>query len=272
MRTVPHGHLSQPIRNARELSLIALVAGLGACSSIDALRSPVFTGSTNNQKQILSGTLAARQHLLTAASVQGGDLPPPAGAPAAPAYASASGYAPAPTYGTAQQGRPQPYIPPQRYAATEAPTPTASSPRPSRARAARRAADDARRAGGPHRRPRCAAQRRGLASRPGRRHRLEHLAALRHHASTSSPRRTAARRPSGSASGSPFRARGASQPQGVQVASLNPSDVPQQPPAARMPEVPISATARGRSRPAQTDAGRRRAADRKRRLARADRA
>ncbi len=121
------------------LSLIALVAGLGACSSIDALRSPVFTGSTNNQKEIIAGTsspLGSTYPGQQNAGVQGADLPPPAGAPAAPRYAAAPSQAPAPAPTTASaQSRPQPYTPPSsRTASTSRRTTQVASAEPQNVR------------------------------------------------------------------------------------------------------------------------------------------
>jgi len=114
---------------ALKLSLLALLVGLGACSNIDALRSPVFTGSTSNQKQILSSTspLGNTYYGSQTAGVQGADLPPPDGAQTAPQYASA--YAPNEVqpqgYGQQQAAYtpPRAYTPPGGYVATSAPTP-----------------------------------------------------------------------------------------------------------------------------------------------------
>src|SRR5690606_34164566 len=47
---------SKKISFAGQISLIALLAGLGAgCSNVLPMREPIFTGSTANQQQILSG-------------------------------------------------------------------------------------------------------------------------------------------------------------------------------------------------------------------------
>jgi murein DD-endopeptidase MepM/ murein hydrolase activator NlpD len=82
------------------VALGAVLAWFGGCSNFDSLRSPVFTGSTNQQEIIagsaqtpLGGTYVG---VTPTAGVQGNDLPPPSGAPIAPAYAST----------------PQPYTPP----------------------------------------------------------------------------------------------------------------------------------------------------------------
>jgi murein DD-endopeptidase MepM/ murein hydrolase activator NlpD len=108
------------IRLTGRLGLVALLAGLGACSNI-GLRSPIYTGSTN-QQEVITGQQASplgnpyvQPTAATAGGVQGGsNLPPPAGATPAPAY-------------TAQQPvtspSPQPYTPP-----AAAPTQTASAP------------------------------------------------------------------------------------------------------------------------------------------------
>jgi murein DD-endopeptidase MepM/ murein hydrolase activator NlpD len=98
------------------LSFVALLAGLGACSNFDSLRSPVFTGSTANQQQLLSGSTTPLGNPYAGpqtAGVQSSDLPPPPGSAQSPQYASAQ------TYGQT----PQPYIPPQGYVATGDPTP-----------------------------------------------------------------------------------------------------------------------------------------------------
>jgi murein DD-endopeptidase MepM/ murein hydrolase activator NlpD len=93
------------------LALGAMLVGLGACSNFDMLRSPVFTGSTN-QEQIIAGSgqtpLGGTYVGATpTAGIQSGDLPPPPDGTAAPAYASA----------------PQPYTPPSNYAADNDPVP-----------------------------------------------------------------------------------------------------------------------------------------------------
>ncbi len=113
----------------RTISLLALLAGLGACSSIDALRSPVFTGSTTNQKQIISGSaspLGGNYYAPQTAGVQGADLPPPAGAAPAPQYAAAPAYAPA----ASSEPRPQPYTPPSARRAAPAPATQVASAEP----------------------------------------------------------------------------------------------------------------------------------------------
>ena len=100
-----------PARLTGSLTLGALLAGVGACSNFDSLRSPVFTGSTNQQQIIassgqtpLGGTYVGGS---SAAGVYGGDLPPPPGSPSPTAYAAA----------------PQPYTPPQGSAVTGEPVP-----------------------------------------------------------------------------------------------------------------------------------------------------
>jgi murein DD-endopeptidase MepM/ murein hydrolase activator NlpD len=114
---------TRPIRSAGQLSLAALLAGLGAgCSGVFPIKEPIFTGSTTNQQQIISGQPASSSPAgygqyaaaAPAGGVQGADLPPPTGAPA-PAYAAT----PMPA--------PQPYTPPQSYAAAPAPQPAAST-------------------------------------------------------------------------------------------------------------------------------------------------
>jgi murein DD-endopeptidase MepM/ murein hydrolase activator NlpD len=88
------------------LSLLALLAAAtSACSNFNSLRSPAFTGSTNNQKDIIAPQPMAYAGMQTAA-IQGADLPPPSGA-MTPAYASPA----------------QPYTPPAPYAASGLPKP-----------------------------------------------------------------------------------------------------------------------------------------------------
>ena len=106
---------SRAVTTTGRAALLLSLAGLGACSNFDALRSPVFTGSTN-QQQIITPQPVAYAPTQTA-GVQGADLPPPAGASSAPSYGSA-----APTYG-AGPSQPQGYTPPQPYAASGLPTP-----------------------------------------------------------------------------------------------------------------------------------------------------
>ena len=103
---------SRTLKLSGQLSLIALLAGLGAgCSGMSPLSGPVFTGSTVNQQAILSGGGggAASPAGVSAggyqtAGVQSNDLPPPAGA--APSASA-----------------PQAYVPPKPYAASGLPTP-----------------------------------------------------------------------------------------------------------------------------------------------------
>jgi murein DD-endopeptidase MepM/ murein hydrolase activator NlpD len=111
---------SRTLRLGGQLSLVALLAGLGAgCSgSPFSLKEPVFTGSTANQQAILSGqaggSAGASSAYVPTAGVQSSDLPPPPGA-ASPSYTPAPAYAAAPS--------PPPYTPPAPYAAAGLPTP-----------------------------------------------------------------------------------------------------------------------------------------------------
>jgi murein DD-endopeptidase MepM/ murein hydrolase activator NlpD len=106
MRTELSVTKSRTIKLTGQLSLIALLAGLGsACSMIP--REPIFTGSTSNQQAIMSGSAGQASspagygaYAGQSGGVQSNDLPPPAGV-SAPAYASA----------------PAPYSPPKPYAA-----------------------------------------------------------------------------------------------------------------------------------------------------------
>jgi murein DD-endopeptidase MepM/ murein hydrolase activator NlpD len=108
-------HASAAAKVTSRLSLIALI-GMGGCSSIFPSREPIFTGSTQNQREIIdkdrtavpgyaSSAPAGYGNYGQSASVQSSDLPPPAGAPA-----------------------PQPYTPPQAYAAAGMPTPVGQAP------------------------------------------------------------------------------------------------------------------------------------------------
>jgi murein DD-endopeptidase MepM/ murein hydrolase activator NlpD len=108
-------HAAAAVKIGSRLSLIAAI-GVGGCSSIFPSREPIFTGSTQNQKEIIDKDRTAVPGYASAApagygnygqgaGVQSADLPPPAGAPA-PIYT------PPPV---AQA--PQPYTPPQAYAA-----------------------------------------------------------------------------------------------------------------------------------------------------------
>jgi murein DD-endopeptidase MepM/ murein hydrolase activator NlpD len=113
--------ISRTLRIAGQVSLLAIVAGLGAgCTNLLSIRDPVFTGSTSNQKEILSGAPAGYGQYapVSSGAVQGTDLPPPAGASASTYAASA---APAPTYTP-----PQTYAPPQPAAPAQLGAPPTS--------------------------------------------------------------------------------------------------------------------------------------------------
>jgi murein DD-endopeptidase MepM/ murein hydrolase activator NlpD len=125
----------------RNVGFVVLAAAtLAGCSSA-RFGDPVFTGSTNNQKQILAqngsgyGNPGAQSFAST--PVQRSQLPPPAGG--SNGYA-ASGYTPGPAYNSAApaynsggytapqpasypSAAPKPYTPPTPYAATGMPTP-----------------------------------------------------------------------------------------------------------------------------------------------------
>ncbi len=237
MRTV-HTVSSSTARSitlATKLSLVALLAGLGACSNLGSLRSPVFTGSTNNQKQIISSTQSplGNTYYGSAAGVQGNDLPPPPGSAAAPQYASAQ-----PGYGASGPG-PQPYIPPQAYAATGEPTQLASAP--SSPRSQQRGAPPTTLG------QQAAHIERHAPSGAG----TTHLVQSGDTAWNISQRYGITVDQLAAANGGSTTVRlgqrmvipgagGARQPN-VQLASLNPNDVPAAAPAARMPEVPIAA-------------------------------
>ena len=58
MRMLPSQFLpSSSFKLAGKLGCLGLLAGLGACSNFDSLRSPIFTGSTN-QAQIINSAPA----------------------------------------------------------------------------------------------------------------------------------------------------------------------------------------------------------------------
>jgi murein DD-endopeptidase MepM/ murein hydrolase activator NlpD len=96
------------IKLSGQASVLALLAGLGGCSSMFGFDEPLFTGSTANQREIVSG---AASPAAPSAPVQQADLAPPAGAPT-PTYAQPAA---APV--------PKPYVPPKPYAASGMPTP-----------------------------------------------------------------------------------------------------------------------------------------------------
>ncbi|MYZ47365.1 peptidoglycan DD-metalloendopeptidase family protein [Propylenella binzhouense] len=129
------------------LSAVALLSGLGAACSANAIRlsEPIFTGSTPNQQQILAQQSDAYTPPAYAApsagpvyssapsgTVYSQNLPPPAGGQGSTPYASAGGYggqsgtapsyaAPAPQQAVASA--PKPYTPPKPYAASGLPEP-----------------------------------------------------------------------------------------------------------------------------------------------------
>ena len=105
--------VSRTLRFAGQISVLALVAGLGAgCTNLLPIREPIFTGSTANQKEILAGQSQAapagygQYAPASSGAVQGTDLPPPAGV-------SASTYAAAPPPPPQTYTQPQTYTPPQ---------------------------------------------------------------------------------------------------------------------------------------------------------------
>lgn len=214
---------SKTLKPTRLLALGAVLAGLGACSSFDSLRSPIFTGSTN-QEQIIAGSgqtpLGGTYVGTSTAGVQGTDLPPPSGASAAPAYASA----------------PQPYVPPQGYAANGDPVPVVqlasvnsvqrgSPPKTLDQQAGQMRAASGSGASGTH-----LVQSGDTAWNISRRYGItvEQLAAANGGSTTVKI-------------GQRVNIPGGGQPSGTQVASLNPQQIPAVTPAAQMPEVPAAA-------------------------------
>ena len=91
-----------------QASALAFVAGLGGCSSMFNFDEPLFTGSTANQKEIISGDTAAAS--APSGSIRQADLLPPPGGQTTPN-----------TQPTASA--PEPYVPPKPYAASGLPTP-----------------------------------------------------------------------------------------------------------------------------------------------------
>lgn len=203
------------------LGLGLVLAWLGGCSNFDGLRSPVFTGSTNQEQIIagngqtpLGGTYVAGA---STAGVQSGDLPPPPGS--APAYASA----------------PQPYTPPQSYAATGDPVPVGQLA----------SADSTQRGAPPTTLNQQAKHMRAASPSAG-----THLVQPGDTAWNIAQRYGIGVNELAAANGGSTTVKlgqrvvipgGAQMPEGVQVASLNPQEVAAEPPAAPMPEVPAAA-------------------------------
>ena len=111
--------------------MLALVAGLGAGCSADAIRlsEPIFTSSTNNQQNIISGRETARSQPVPPRPTTGGyasnrqiesrPLPQPSGSKTQPIQtARADGVAPGP----------KPYTPPKSYVASGEPKPIGTLP------------------------------------------------------------------------------------------------------------------------------------------------
>ncbi len=222
------------------ISAMALLAGLGACSNIDALRSPVFTGSTSNQKQIISSTSPLGNTYVgpQTAGVQGADLPPPAGASQYPQYAAAPAYAPTTNYAPAQTL--QPYTPPGGYQATSAPTPVARLASAEPAHAQRGAPPTT-----------LGAQAARIEGHRPNGATGTHLVQPGDTAWNISQRYGVTVSDLAAANGGSTTVRigqrmvipggGGQQQEGVQVASLNPNEIPRSAPAAPMPEVPVAA-------------------------------
>lgn len=217
-----------------KLSFLGLLAGLGACSNFDSLRSPVFTGSTN-QQQIIAGSASSPTPLggtyvgTQAGTMAGTDLPPPGGATGAPVYATA----------------PQPYTPPQSYAATGDPVPVVqlasaepvqlgAQPTTLNQQAARIGGGTTAGGSGTH-----LVQSGDTAWNISRRYGIsvEQLAAAN---GGSTNVRIGQRIALPGGSGPQL---GAPEQPGVQLASLNPQEIPEALPPAPMPQVPAAAAA-----------------------------
>jgi murein DD-endopeptidase MepM/ murein hydrolase activator NlpD len=224
MRIVSSAFLpSTPANLTGKLAFGAMLIGLGACSNFDMLRSPIFTGSTN-QEQIITG--AGQTPLggtyvggTQTTGVQSGDLPPPPDGTAAPAYASA----------------PQRYTPPSSYAADGDPVPVVQL-----------ASVDSRQQGAP---PTTLNQQathvRAATNNSGGAHLVQQGDTawnIAHRYGISVDELAAANGGSTTVKlGQRLKIPGGNAPQGVQVASLNPQEVAAPAPAAPMPEVPIAA-------------------------------
>ena len=208
------------------LALGGVLAWFGGCSNFDSLRSPVFTGSTNNQQQIISGSQTPLGGTYVGGSamagVQGADLPPPSGSTMAPAYASA----------------PQPYTPPLTYDASGDPMPvTQLASAGSTQRGAPPTTLDAQ-----------AGNMRAASAPAG--NSGTHLVQSGDTAWNISQRYGISVDQLAAANGGSTTVRigqriaipgGAGQPPGVQVASLNPQEIPPVTPAAEILPVPASA-------------------------------
>ena len=225
MRIVSSAFLpSDAAKLTGKLALGVMLAGLGACSNFDMLRSPVFTGSTN-QEQIISGsgqTPLGGTYVGGAtptSGVQSGDLPPPPDGTAAPAYANA----------------PQPYTPPSSYAAEGEPVPVVQI-----------ASVDSRQQGAaPTTLDQQARHVRAATNNSGGTHLVQSGDTawnIAHRYGISVDQLAAANGGSTTVKlGQRIAIPGGNAPQGVQVASLNPQEVAAPAPAAPMPEVPAAA-------------------------------
>ncbi|WP_051630811.1 M23 family metallopeptidase [Afifella pfennigii] len=127
MRQYPRS--TNPVAWPTRISVLALVAGLGAGCSADAVRltEPIYTGSTANQRQVIAAQSAPGyqgSQMASAGPVSSQPLPPPA-----PSYQTAYNYpgpsgAPQPSYQQQQQpAAPQAYTPPKPYAPSGMPKP-----------------------------------------------------------------------------------------------------------------------------------------------------
>ncbi|MBK1624913.1 M23 family metallopeptidase [Afifella marina] len=117
------------------ISALALITGLGAGCSADAIRltEPIYTGSTANQQQTISAQAnayqAPQQFAAPSPAVQSRQLPPPSGGyQTAYNYPGSAGtqqsYSSAPTsYPQQQASAPKPYTPPKPYAPSGMPKP-----------------------------------------------------------------------------------------------------------------------------------------------------
>jgi len=231
LTSVPASSATRIAVVAGKLSLLAAIAGLGACSNFDALRSPVFTGSTTNQQQVLAGGGGTQSPLGNTylgpqgGGVQGADLPPPPGSAPSPAYASA-----APTYQQPQAyAPPQPYTPPSSQpmqVASAEPRQLGAPPTTLGEQAVRISGPSAGGAGGSY-----VVQSGDTAWNISQRHGIsvDQLAAANGGSTTVRL-------------GQRLVIPGANTPQqGVQLASLNPQDIPAPQQAAPVPQVPAAA-------------------------------
>ncbi|MBZ8132551.1 M23 family metallopeptidase [Afifella sp. IM 167] len=111
------------------ISALALLAGLGAGCSADAVRlmEPVYTGSTANQRQVIASQPTPSYQptqLASGGAVRSQPLPPPSGSyQTAYNYQGPSGGSAPTPYPQQQASAPRAYTPPEPYAPSDMPKP-----------------------------------------------------------------------------------------------------------------------------------------------------